>query len=298
MAACLASLIPAFPKAEDGNTYFLVVGGLGGEAGYEESFAAHVGELEELCQATAGDASRVHAIFGRSATRRAVGDLFDQLTRETGPGDSLAVFLIGHGSYDGQDYKFNLPGPDLSAGELRRLLDATPARRQLVVIATSSAGGSLETLKGEGRVVIAATKSGRERNATVFAGFWVEALHDPAADSDKNEAITALEAFRYAQRKVKDYYEKSKQLATEHPRLQGDAAASFTVARLGKSLRAGDNPALRNLFAAREKIERKISEVKANKDNLSKQEYYSTLEKLFVGLAQTQNAIEETIENR
>ena len=296
--ACLACLMPAFPKAETGNTYFVVVGGLGGEAGYEESFATYVGELEELCTATAGDASRVHAIFGRSATRRALSDLFDKLTRESGPSDSLAVFLIGHGSYDGRDYKFNLPGPDLSASELRRLLDATPARRQLVVITTSSAGASLETLKSEGRVVIAATKSGRERNSTVFAGFWVEALRDPAADSDKNEAITALEAFQYAQRKVKDYYEKGKQLATEHPRLQGDAAASFTVARLGKSLQAADDPALRTLFAAREKIERKISEVKAKKDSMSEEEYYSTLEKLFVGLAQTQNAIEETIENR
>ena len=52
------------------------------------------------------------------------------------------------------------------------------------------------------------------------------------------------------------------------------------------------------MFAAREKIERKISEVKAKKANMSEEEYYSTLEKLFVGLAQTQNAIEETIENR
>ena len=296
--ACLAWLTPAFPKAESGGTYFVVVGGLGGEAGYEESFAGYVGDLEELCKATAGDASRVHAIFGRSATRQAVNDVFDKLSRESGPSDSLAVFLIGHGSYDGQDYKFNLPGPDLSASELRRLLDSTPAQRQLVVITTSAAGASLETLKGEGRIVISATKSGRERNSTVFAEFWVEALGDPAADSDKNEAITALEAFQYTQRKVKDYYAKSKQLATEHPRLQGDAAASFTVARLGKARQAADDPALRTLFAAREKIERRISAVKAKKDSMPEEEYYSTLEKLFVGLAQTQNAIEEAIENR
>ena len=79
------------------------------------------------------------------------------------------------------------------------------------------------------------------------------------------------------------------------------ASSSRTAARpsrLGKSLRAADEPVLRGLLAAREKIERKISEVKANKDSLSKQAYYSTLEKLFVGLAQTQNAIEETVEKR
>ncbi len=296
--ACLACLATAFPKTDTGGTHFLVVGGLGGEAGYEESFAGYVRELEELCQSTAGDASLVHAIFGRSATRQAVSDVFDKLSGESGSSDSLAVFLIGHGSYDGRDYKFNLPGPDLSASELRRLLDATPAQRQLVVITTSAAGGALETLKGEGRVVISATKSGRERNSTVFAGFWVEALGDPAADSDKNEVITALEAFQYTQRKVKDYYKKSKQLATEHPRLQGDAAGSFTVARLGKARQAADDPALRTLFAAREKIERRISEIKANKDSMPEEEYYGTLEKLFVGLAQTQNAIEEAIENR
>ena len=34
------------------------------------------------------------------------------------------VMLIGHGAFDGVEYKINLPGPDLSAGELASLLDA------------------------------------------------------------------------------------------------------------------------------------------------------------------------------
>ena len=51
-------------------------------------------------------------------------------------------------------------------------------------------------------MVITATKTGTEKNATVFARYWVEALRDPAADTDKNETISALEAFRYAERKI------------------------------------------------------------------------------------------------
>ena len=52
--------------------------------------------------------------------------------------------LIGHGSYDGMDYKFNMPGPDLGGAELAALLDHIPATRQLVVNMTSSSGGSID----------------------------------------------------------------------------------------------------------------------------------------------------------
>ena len=64
--------------------------------------------------------------------------------------------------------------------------------------------------------MIAATKTGTEKNATVFARYWVEALHDPTADIDKNEAISALEAFQYADRKTAAFYDSQKRLATEH----------------------------------------------------------------------------------
>ena len=63
---------------------------------------------------------------------------------------------------------------------------------------TSCSGGSIEQLRRPNRIVISATKTGTEKNATIFARYLVEALRDPAADTDKNEAVTALEAFRYA----------------------------------------------------------------------------------------------------
>ena len=64
--------------------------------------------------------------------------------------------------------------------------------------------------------MIAATKSGTEKNATVFARYWVEALQDPAADTDKSDSISAMEAFTYAAKKTAAFYDSQKRLATEH----------------------------------------------------------------------------------
>ena len=49
--------------------------------------------------------------------------------------------LIGHGSFDGYEYKINLPGPDLSGVELARCSIASRCTRQLVVNMTSASGG-------------------------------------------------------------------------------------------------------------------------------------------------------------
>ena len=109
----------------------------------------------------------------------------------------------------------------------------------LMVNMTSASGGSLDALRKPGRIVISATKSGTEKNATVFARYWVEALRDPAADTDKNETVSALEAFRYAQRKTGAFYESEKRLATEHAVLdeggkpEASLAAAFPVVRFG-----------------------------------------------------------------
>src|SRR5207244_3060424 len=126
------------------------------------------------------------------------------------PADALVVMMIGHGTFDGAEYKFNLVGPDISAPELAILLNRIPAGRQLIVNMTSASGGAVEALKKENRTIISATKSGTEKNAVVFSRFWVDALRDPATDVDKNQVITALEAFRAAQTKTAAYFSESK----------------------------------------------------------------------------------------
>ena len=106
--------------AQTGNTHILIVGGLGGEPDYERRFATYVSDLEQIGGKLAGDASRVVSLSGKGATREAIQSALEKLARTATAADSLAVFLIGHGSFDGAAYKFNIPGPDLTHEEIGR----------------------------------------------------------------------------------------------------------------------------------------------------------------------------------
>src|SRR6185437_1742029 len=168
-------------------------------------------------------------LSGATATRQEIQRVLGEIATEAKPEDAFTLSLIGHGSFDGAEYKFNVPGPDLTAGEMARLLNNIPAKRQLVVNMTSCSGASLPALARKDRIVITATKSGNEKNATVFARYWIDAIRDPAADTDKNGTISALEAFRYAEAKTAAYFQMEKLLATEHP-LLSDTGKTVGVA--------------------------------------------------------------------
>src|ERR1035438_2660681 len=208
-------------------TFYVTLAGLGGEPEYEQRFASQAQEIDKLIRAGNPDA-KVQTLSGPQATKAQVQNVLAGIAKEAKPSDAFVLMLIGHGSYDGVDYKINLPGPDLSAIELATLLDRIPAGRQLVVNMTSASGGSRSALEKPNRAVITATKSGSEKNATIFARYWVEALRDPAADTDKNETVSALEAFVYAEQKTSQFYETQKRLATEHPTLEDTGQSDGT----------------------------------------------------------------------
>jgi hypothetical protein len=232
----------------------------------------------------------VQLLRGPDARRENLIKVFTELQTLTDE-DSLAVILIGHGTYDGDDYKFNIPGPDLTATRLANLLDKVPATRQLVVNTTSASGGAVDTLSTPSRIVVSATKNGRERNATVFSRYWADAFESPEADQDKNETITVAEAFRYADAKVTAHFEEAKRMATEHPRMDGELADSFALARLGAAAEALSDPALRPFIDKREKLEIAIDELKLQKDAMSEFEYFNKLQSLLIDLAEVQAEI-------
>jgi hypothetical protein len=290
-------------------TYYLTVAGLGGEPDYEQRFGMWAGEIEGVLKGSGGDA-KIETLKGASATRAQVRSALENIAHEAKPQDALVVMLIGHGTFDGFDYKINLPGPDLSGVELASLLDRIPAKRQLIVNMTSASGGALDALRKENRVVITATKTGTEHNATVFPRFWVEALRDPAADTDKNETISALEAFHYAQHKIQEYYESQKRLATEHAMLEdtgkapiaratppepneGLRAAAFPLVRLGAAKSLVNDPEKRKLFDKKDQLEQQIDELKYNKATLTADEYKKQLTALLLELAKTQQEMDK-----
>ena len=290
-------LIPAVALLALGATpahaalYYLIVAGLGGEKSYQEQFDKQAAELETVAKrATA--ASRVTVLKGDKATREGIEQAFAALKKKTKAADSVAVVLIGHGSFDGETYKFNVPGPDIDGEELGKLLAALPAKQQLVVDATSASGAISEPLAVNGRIVITATRSGFERNATRFAEHWTAALADGKADIDKDGVITAQEAFDYASREVADSFKSEGTLATEHPQLKGDGAARFTVARL-RPEEAPATPELAALDRQRKDLDAQIEALRARRGEMDSDAYLNALQDLLVKLATVQKRIDE-----
>jgi hypothetical protein len=288
-------------------TYYLTVTGLGGEQEYVIRFSMLGNEIDKALKSSGADA-KVTTL--QNGTRDQVRAAFAQISREAKADDALVVMLVGHGTFDGVEYKINLKGPDLSAAELASLLDKVPAKRQLVVNMTSASGGSMEVLRKHERIVITATKSGTEKNATIFAKYWAEALSDPAADTDKNETISALEAFKYAEQKTAGYYETNKRLATEHPVIEdtgkgegvkapsaengeGLLAARFPLVRRGTLASAASDPHKKELVGKKEQLEQQIDALKYQKAAMPAEEYKKQLGALLLELAKTQEEIDK-----
>jgi hypothetical protein len=288
--------------------YFVTVAGLGGAPEYETQFAKWAQELDH--ELNTGPEAHVITLSGPAATKQQIEQTLNKVAAEASATDTFALFLIGHGSFDGVDYKVNLPGPDMTGAELAKALNRIPAQRQLVVNMTSCSGASLAVLAKRERVVISATKSGTEKNAPVFARYWVDALHDPSADTDKNGSISALEAFRYADRKTAAYFESEKLLATEHALItdtasatgvrdpkpengQGLVAASFILIRQrGESAKAL-TPDKQRLVSKKEDLEAKIDRLKYEKAAMEESEYKQQLTALLLELARTQAEIDK-----
>jgi hypothetical protein len=287
----LGSLLFLLVSTLQGTTFYVTVAGLGGEPDYEQRFTLLADQTETTLKQKGGDI-QVETLKGPGATKAALVTTLNRIAQAAKPQDAFVLMLIGHGSFDGE-YKFNLPGPDISAPELAALLNKIPAGRQLIVNMTSASGGSLDALKKDNRVIITATKTGTEKNATVFARFWVDAMQDSAADIDKNGSISALEAFQYADRKTKAFYEEQKRIATEHPVLQdNNKAGAFPVVRLTATNVVTD-PAKKALQAKRDEIESQIDQLKYQKALMPADQYKAQLTKLLLDLARTQEELDK-----
>jgi hypothetical protein len=310
-ALALAALActPFGAAAAHAETYYLTVAGLGGEADYEQRFRALASDLDRLLKA-ADTTNHVVTLSGDNATRAHLTESFQSIADQAKADDEFVLILIGHGSYDGRHYKLNLVGPDISASSLAELCNKIAARHQLIVNTTSSSGASIAALAHEGRAVIAATKSGTEKNATVFARYWVDALRDSTADVDKNDSISALEAFQYATAKTAAFYESQKRLATEHPIFAdsgsaavvrtasvnsgaGKSLSSFVLVRLGAAGLAATDPAKRALLAKKEQLESQIDALKYQRAAMSPEDYKRQLTEALVALAKVQEDLDK-----
>lgn len=293
MRIWLTIIILIAPVSVSAKLYVTVIQGLGGNEHYAGQFDAQTENLTRAAKMlTAKD--RVTVLNGKQATRENILAHFRELEKSAASGDRLALFLIGHGSYDGRQYKFNIPGPDLTGKDIGDILKACPAKRQLLVNTSSASGALLKELKSDSRIIITATRNGTERIAPHFGSYFVAALSDYSADTNKNNAISAEEAFSYAERRTRDYFKNEGHLATEHPQLEGKHADLFTVARLVTEQDKTGNPAVARLLKQRQGLEQQIDDLKVRKDEFkSSDDYYNQLQDLLLQLSRLQEQIDK-----
>jgi len=211
------------------------------------------------------------------------------------------IVLIGHGSFDGKVAKFNLPGPDLTPADFEPLLKKMKSRHVVFVNTASASGPFMDALAGSGRTIVTATRTGAERFATLFGGYFVDALAGMDADSDKNRRISVLEAFTYATREVATAYQREGIMSTEHALLndsggegipnptsdgkQGKVAAALSLGSIAASDPLPADPKLRALYVERRDLERRIEALKLLKGSMPAERYEGELEKLATDLA-------------
>lgn len=306
-----ASPIPTQEPAQapasfaDPSKFAVIITGVGGDDEYSALFQKWAASLQKALIGKLGFApANVSLLTESSATAKSTASevrrVLTELKSTCKPDSSVFVFMIGHGSYDGKDAKFNLPGPDITAAEYATLFKAIPAQRLVLVNMSSASGEFVKAVSAPGRVVVTATRSGQETNAVHFPEYFIEALTSKDADADQNQRISVQEALDYARLKVEKFYKEQNRLVTEHSLLddngdgkgsekpdQGDGSLARNTFFDSLPLQlAGGNPELKDLYAERLRLEAEVEHLKARKSQMKPDEYESELEKLLLQLAE------------
>ncbi len=308
--ACITSSVNAQER------HALIIGGLGGApeqtsriaSHLEKTYNAFIGPLgfEEEHVTVLGERTLIGSayIHGES-TAENIRAHFLELSEELTPEHELYILLFGHGSYDGEQSALNIPRRDLSGSDYAALIHDLQVRRSIWICTMSASGPFIQALSAPERIVITATRTGTQRNQTIFPEHLTEALVDPAADLDRDANLSLREVFQYTAEETARHYEREGHLATEHSLLDDNGDREGTradmldesndgfVASVIWLRRSQTLPEAPVLVRERTTLEGQIALLKARKNELDIDAYYAELETLFIALARLNEHIEE-----
>lgn len=292
-AACIA-LAAAVPSLAA--EYVIIVSGLGGEAEFQESFDEQAQQIQAAALSLGLDEGQVQLLQGANASKENILSAITNLNTDSD--DLLQLHIIGHGSFDGSEYKFNIPGSDITDGELANALN-TESAKQMVAIMTSASGAAMESLQADNRLVITATRTGLQKNVSVFSRFWAEGADRSNADLNKNEIVSIAELYDYTLERVTDYYESENLIASEASLIEGQDnidADLFSLARIGQLANTSVSGEVEVLLAERTEVEVKLSELSERRQSLTEDEYFGELQNLMLELGLLQQQIDRELE--
>ena len=309
LTAVLVGVTPTLARAQQ--RFALVVSGASGGEEYVTQYAAWTDLLQRtLIERMKFDPARITVLVESDApeTASTAGNVRRAITsvrQQMAPNDLLFVLLVGHGTFDGVDAKFNLVGPDLEATEWAALFKPLPGN---VVVVNTTAGSFpfIERLSGPKRIVITATDSVAQRFDTVFAEYFVNAFQDASADLDKNARVSIWEAFASAAAGVRRHYQQRGQLSTERSLLDdngdgvgtsaaeqgGDGAqASRTYLEAPQPGAAPTDEELLKLLQRKALLEGELEELKIRKAFLPAEEYAKEFERIITEYARVSSEV-------
>jgi hypothetical protein len=303
-------VVMALPAAA-ADRYALIVSGANGDDAYGAQYEKWRQALTTALRETFGfEPSHIVELFdgaddAHAATAHGVRRELQALSGRMASDDVLFLMLIGHGTFDGTEAKFNLVGPDMDTRDWAALLKSIPGRL-VVVDSTSASFPFIERLAGPKRIVITATESAVQRFDTVFPEYFIKALTDPAADLDKDGRVSVWEAFIAASGGVRRYYEQRGQLATERALLDdngdgqgreagadGDDGSSASRLYLAPDIPGAPPPdeELLSLLQKRAGLESDADELKQRRPLMTPDEYQKEFERLMIELSKISREI-------
>ncbi len=153
----------------------LIVTGLSGSSSNAEEFQRLAMETKRLLVERGVPVDSVEILDGKVSREHILESIArhaEQLKAE----DEFWLVLYGHsGIAAGGVPAFQISGPRLTADDLKKALEAIPAR-QFVFIGTNSSGGFLPILQDARRSVVAATKGESQSDQPRFPEKWVAAF--------------------------------------------------------------------------------------------------------------------------
>lgn len=305
-AAAIVWALPTPARAADGARFALLVQGASGEEQYAVLHRRWLDSLASvLTERFKYDAAHLIVLSEQpkgteqKSTAENVRTTMARLAKTMTAADQLVIIFIGHGGGEGPDAKFNLVGPDLTVQDWNALLKPVPGRLA-IVDTTSSSFPYLAGLAAKDRVVITATSTYSQRFHTQFPDGFVQALTSPDADLDKNGRISLQEAFIFASRSVKQYYEQKGTMATESAVLDDTGAgtgkdatalASADVGLAGLTYLEGvavptsTDPETQRLLARQQALTEQLDELRRRKASMAADQYDKQFEALMLELA-------------
>jgi hypothetical protein len=309
---CVAGLLLSATPLLAAERYAVIVTGASGGAPYAEKYDGwRVSFVATLEQKLGYPPDHIVVLAERPAppvrraTREDVRAVFQDLAKRMTNDDLLLVLLIGHGTSGDEGARFNLVGPDLTAGEWAALVKPIEGR----VVFVNAASGSfefLETLAGRGRIVLTAADSAAQQYETVFPQFFIEAFAAESSDLDRDGRVSIWEAFRSASAGVTNWFDEQGRLATERPLLDdnGDgigreaeepgpdgAIALVTYLQREDPAAATADAELAALLRQRADVQSRIDRLRAGKDEIPPAQYERDLEALLIELARLERQI-------